>query len=181
MRFFTGFLIAIGLIVLLFVSILKSGGSGIAPFNLNSYANTGAVTQLTIRGPITANQTFQSVVITVGATQVNFQILQGYNGSVQTSQSFENNQTGYTTFLHALTFTGFPEGSKEAKYNDYLGYCATGEQYIFNLQENSSNILQFWSTTCGSQGSFRGNPGAAVALFQAQVPNYTTLTANLPF
>jgi len=181
MRFFTGFLIAIGLIVLLFVIILKSGGPSTQPFNLNSYATTGAISQLTIRGPITANQTFQSVQISVGSTQTNFSILQGYQGAVQSSQQFENNETSYNVFLHALTLTGFPNGSKDPKYNDYLGYCATGEQYIFELIENNSDILRFWATSCGSEGSFRGDPGAALALFQAQVPNYSQLTSNLPF
>jgi hypothetical protein len=182
MRFFTGFLIAIGLIVLLFVIILKSGGGPkTQPFNLNSYANSGAVAQLVIDGPITADQTHQSVQISVGATQTTFQIIQGYQGRVQTSKTYENNETSYSAFLQALTVAGFTEGSK-VQIPNKQGYCADGERYTFQLLENSSAILNYWSTSCGSgSGTFRGDTTQTVSLFQAQVPNYLDLTANLSF
>jgi hypothetical protein len=182
MRFFTGFLIAIGLIVLLFVIILKHGnGPKLQTFNLDSYANSGAVSQLTITGPITADKTHQSVQVTVGATQTTFQILQGYQGRVQTSRTFENNQTSYSYFLQALTVAGFARGSKLQIPNKY-GYCASGETYTFELLENSSAILNNWATSCGTGiGTFRGSTSQTVALFQAQVPDYQTLTSNLSF
>ncbi len=182
MRFFTGLLIAIGLIVLLFVIILKHGnGPKVQPFNLSSYANTGAVTQLTISGPVTADQTHQSVQISVGATQTTFQIMQGYQGRVTISKTFENNQSSYSVFLQALTVSGFGRGTNVQIPNKY-GYCATGETYTYELVENGSDILNYWSTSCGtSYGNFRGNTPQTVALFQAQVPNYDTLTENLSF
>src|ERR1700729_3669720 len=132
MRYFTGFLIAIGLIVLLFVIILKSGGnSGGAPqkqINLANYASSDAVTQLTIGGPINADQTHVQVQISVGQTETMFQILNGYQGTVQNSKTFSNNQNSYSAFLQALAVAGFTKGST-VNIPDKQGYCPTGDRY----------------------------------------------------
>src|SRR6266446_1088884 len=113
MRYFTGFLIFIGLIVLVFVNILKSGGSSTPPkqINLNSYANSAAIAQLTIDGPINANQTHQEEQISVGQTQTTFSILQGYQGRELTNKTFDNNQAAFSAFLQALAVAGFTKGS----------------------------------------------------------------------
>ncbi|HSW80695.1 MAG TPA: hypothetical protein VLG47_08000 [Candidatus Saccharimonadales bacterium] len=181
MRFFTGFLIFLGLIVLLFVIILKHGNAPkTAPFNLASYSNSGAVTQLLIDGPINANIAHRQVRITVGATGTNFQILAGYEGHVLVSRNIDNNETSYSSFLQALAVAGFPNGIKEQIPNKQ-GYCPEGERYTFQLLENDSAILNWWATSCGGQGTYRGNTAGTVQLFEDQVPAYDDLTNDVGF
>lgn len=181
MRFFTGFLIFLGLIVLLFVVILKHGN---APkpqaFNLAGYANSGAVAQMLVDGPITADITHQQVKVTVGATQTNFQILEGYQGRVVVNRNINNNESSYSSFLQALAVAGFANGIKQQIPNKQ-GYCPEGERYTFQLLENDSSILNYWATSCGGEGTFRGDTSTVTQLFQAQVPAYDDLTQNLNF
>jgi hypothetical protein len=183
MRYFTGFLIAIGLIVLLFVVILKSGGSSTPPakqINLNSYASGAAIVQLTIDGPINANQTHQQVQVSVGQTETTFLIMQGYQGTVQKSQTFTNNQDSYSALLQALMVAGFTKGTS-TKIADKQGYCPEGERYTFELMESGSDIENYWATSCGGTSTYKGDVVQTLALFQAQVPNYDTLTSGLQF
>ncbi len=181
MRFFTGFLIFLGLIVLLFVVILKHGNAPkTEPFNLASYANSGAVAQMLIDGPINTPVAHRQVEVTVGATQTNFQILVGYQGRAAVSRNILNNQTSYSSFLQALAVAGFTQGEKTPIPNKQ-GFCPDGERYTFQLIENDSAILDYWATSCGGQGTFRGNTSAVVQLFEAQVPAYEDLTGNLEF
>ncbi len=181
MRFFTGFLIFLGLIVLLFVIILKHGnGPKPIPFNLASYANSGAVARLTIDGPIVSDIEHQGVQITVGATQTNFQITRGYEGRIDHSKDIQNNETSYSAFLQALAVAGFTSGLK-LQIPNKQGYCPGGERYTFQLLENNSSIINYWATSCGGQGTYRGNTTTTVQLFQAQIPGYMTLTENLQF
>lgn len=181
MRYFTGFLIAIGLIVLIFVIILK-GGSGTKQqqIDLNSYANSEAQVQLTIDGPITADQTHQEIQITVGRSQSQFELLSGYQNSVQATKSYQNNQDAYTVFLHALNLVGFTKGNSDPKSSDERGYCPNGERYIFELTQGSDQIQRYWSTSCG-QGTYHGNTAQTLALFQKQIPDYDVLTSSISF
>lgn len=180
MRYFTGFLIAIGLIVLLFVVILRSGGGPKQKqINLDSYASTGAVAQLTIDGPITADQTHQAVQIAVNANQTTFQVLQGYEGQVQTTKTFEANQASFSVFLHALNLAGFSQGNNASSVSDDRGYCPGGDRYIFELQQNGSDVFRYWATACGGQGSSKAQVSTVLSLFQAQVPDYDDLTGNV--
>jgi hypothetical protein len=181
MRFFTAFLIAIGLLVLIFVIIFKSIGSGPKQqqIDLNSYANTSAVAQLTIDGPINADQTHRQVQITVGNTNTQFQILQGYQGHVLTSKTFNNNEPAFAVFLHALNIVGFTKGNPDPKFSDERGYCAIGDRYVFELAQGNDTIERYWATSCGGQGTYQGNPQATLDLFQKQVPNYDELTGDL--
>jgi len=183
MRFFTAFLIAIGLLILIFVIIFKSIGSGPKQqvINLNSYASTSAVAQLTIDGPINADQIHEQVQITVGNTNTQFQIINGYQGRVVTSKTFDSNQPAFAEFLHALNLAGFTKGNSDPRLSDPRGYCPDGERYTFALAQGSDTIEKYWATSCGGQGTFGGNTAQILDLFQNQVPKYDELTANLFF
>jgi hypothetical protein len=181
MRFFTGFLIFLGLIVLLFVIILKHGNAPkTQPINLASYSNTGAVAKLTVDGPIVADIQHRSVQITVGATQTTFQIITGYQGSVIANRNIANNEASYSAFLQALAVSGFTNGISEQIPNKQ-GFCPSGERFTFELLENNSDIINYWATSCGGQGTYRGSTTTTVQLFEAQVPAYNDLTQNLGF
>lgn len=183
MRYFTGFLIVIGLIILVFVIILKGGGSTKAPnqINLNSYANSEAIAQLIIDGPITADQNHQTMEITVGRSESMIQLMQGYQGTVTSSQTFTNNQTSFAIFLHALNLVGFTQGNNSSSMRDERGHCATGDRYIFQLSDGDNIIERYWQTSCGSVGTYQGNVTSTIDLFEKQIPNFSTITSNFTY
>lgn len=186
MRYFLGFLIIIGLIVLVFVLVLKAfsgGGSkgGPAPKPLINYANTATTMQLTIDGPENANQTHEAIQINVGETQAQLNVLQGYEGNVTNTQSFPNNQSAYAVFLRALDMAGYTKGNSNAS-SDYRGYCPFGQRYIYKIIDATGKTTQqYWSTSCGGQGTFKGSVGTVNKLFKLQIPTYGTLTQKVNF
>jgi hypothetical protein len=104
MRYFIGFLVTIGLIILLIVILLQGGSKSKVPSTsktLESYSTTAATVRLTIDGPVNADQSHEALRITVGQDQTTFDQLQGYQGNVVKSQSYANNETSYNVFLHA--------------------------------------------------------------------------------
>jgi hypothetical protein len=179
MRFITLFLIAIGMLILVIVLIFKgfSGGPKAPEVNLNSYANTSAVTQLLIDGPINADQTHQQVQISVGNQVNTFEVMSGYQGSVTATKSFASNPQSYSAFLQALQLAGFTKSNTTA-VADMQGYCSTGQRYSFTLANGSNNVVRSWSSSCGV-GTYKGNLARTLTLFEAQIPNYDQLTQNL--
>lgn len=180
MRYITGILIAIGLVILTIILIVKAfsgGGNTPAPtqIDLNSYANTSAVMQMTIDGPVTADKTHNQIRVTVGRDETTLQILKGYQGDVITSRKFDNNQDSYTQFLRALNVAGFTKGNVDPLVRDERGYCPTGERFIFEAISGGEDVLRWWKTSCG-EGNFRGKSDVIRNLFKNQVPNYNLLT-----
>jgi hypothetical protein len=184
-RYFIGFIVTIGLIVLLIV-LLFSGGSKpkatVTPKTLTSYANTDATVRLTIDGPINAQQTHNQVQITVDREDAQFALLQGYNGSVIKSQTYANTENAYDAFLHALEHAGFTEGNTASGLSDESGYCPTGDRYIFELMNNDQDLERYWTTSCGgTPKTFGGKLNLNLTLFEQQIPTYQNLvgTANI--
>lgn len=181
MRIFTFFVVAIALIVLILVIIIKSITSGPTKptINLNSYANTNAVVELLIDGPVSADQTHQQIDVQISNSSTNFAILNGYQGQIATSKAFENNQPAFAVLLHSLSLIGFTKGNTNPALSDYRGFCPSGDRYVMSLTEGSDVIQKFWTTSCGGQGTYGGDIQQTLNLFQAQVPNYSDLTANV--
>jgi hypothetical protein len=183
MRYITGILIAIGLVILTIILIIKafSGGGGPAntptQIDLNSYASTSAVMQMTIDGPVNADKTHNQIRVTVGRDETTLQILKGYQGSVVSTKTFANNQDSYTQFLHALNVAGFTKGNTDPSVRDERGYCPTGERFIFEAISGGQDVMRWWKTSC-SEGNFRGKSDVVRALFKAQVPDYNLLTVK---
>ena len=182
MRYYIGFLIAAGLIILLIFLLFRGGGKPnvpVTPKTLVSYANTNAQASLTIDGPVNADQLHQQVRITVDNTEVTFEQIQGYNGSVVSQQQFSGNQNAFDVFLHALDYAGFTNGNTSKALSDERGYCALGDRYIFELSQNGNNIERYWATSCGKPKTYLGNLNLTLNLFQAQVPGYSDLVQNV--
>jgi hypothetical protein len=174
---FVGFIILIIILVMLF-----GHGKKPVPVNpikpLGDYADTNATVTFTTDGMVNADELHRSIRITVSANQMQLDVLQGYNPRVITSKSFVNNQEAYTVFLKSIANAGFVAKLKKSKAPaDERGQCPLGLRYIMTLNDGSDDISRLWSSTCGSK---IGTSGGAITtlqrLFQAQIPNYTTLT-----
>ena len=182
MRYIAGILIAIGLVILTIILIVKAftgGGGAPAPqqIDLNSYASTAAVMQMTIDGPINADQIHHQIRISVGRDKTTIDVLQGYEGDVAKSRTFHNNQKAYAEFLHALNVAGFTHGNSDPNIRDESGYCPTGQRYVYEALSGGDDILRWWKTSCG-QGNFGGRSDVVRNLFKSQVPDYNKLTTG---
>lgn len=186
MRYFIGYIVTIGLLIVLILFLVTSGGGGkhnapTQPKLLNSYASTDAQVRLTIDGPINANQSHQQVQITASAFEVTFEQLQGYDGTVVNHQSYPNTQNAYYAFLSALMQANFTKGDSTPAIANDTGLCPLGDRYNFSIMQNGQTIQNYWATTCGGLTTYKGNLNLTLQLFQAQVPNYDDLTQNITF
>ena len=181
-RYFFGFLVAIGLIILIVILIFSGGGKpstkAAQPAKLPSYANTDAVVRMTIDGPITAVQSHNSVQVTVVQNSSTLNLIQGYDGNVIKSKTYPNTLNSYSAFLYSLYYSGYSEGSNAADLSNDVGFCPSGNRYVFELIQNGKDIQRYWTTNCGGSTpkSYNGNIGQTINLFQAQIPDYNVLT-----
>lgn len=180
MRYIIGFLVTIGLIILILVLLLRGGGSGPAakPVNLGNYLHSGAIARLIMDGPIVADANHREVQIDVSQNNVVFTLYQGYQHTVVRSQTYANNQPAYAVFLQALQHAGFTKSNHDASLYDERGYCPGGNRYIYSLNNNGNDVMRSWSTSCGGLGTYKGLQSTVLSLFREQVPDYSTLTED---
>lgn len=184
MKYFAGFLIAIGLLVLVFIMILKGFHHSSTPktpqITLSDYASTSTTMQLTIDGPLTSDAKHQGVRINIGQNQNTIQTYQGYQNTILQTKTYPNNQAAYDSFLHSLQLYGFTKGNKDPNRTDERGYCPGGDRYLYEiLSDSNTSIQRWWSTSCGGQGNFAGNPSQIRSLFIKQIPDYNTVISGL--
>lgn len=179
-RYLIGFIAIFGLVILMASLIFHGGGKPKpTPQLLESYATTDAIVRLTIDGPINADQTHQQIQIIVSNNSAIYEQIQGYQGNVVNQKSYANNVDAYTNFLTALRHAGFTRGTNNPALKNETGYCPLGSRYIFELQQNGQDVERFWSTSCGSPATYIGNVRLTLTLFQAQIPDFSTLAQNL--
>lgn len=181
MRYFIGFIITILLLVLLIILLVSGFGTqrkAIPTRSLPSYASTDSMAQATIAGRITSQQTHNVIIVSVTRDEVVYEQQVGYDGEVVKRQTYPNTQNSYDAFLRALAVAGFNKGNSNKNLQNSQGICPLGQRYNFDLTENSKDVFNFWSTSCGTR-TYGGNTGMTLTLFQAQVPNYSTLVQNV--
>lgn len=169
-------LVVIGLIwlIILLFSKVFSGGNQNAPIvttKLSSYAHSGTSAEFLIDGPLVVNQNHRSMRITVEASQSKIELMSGYEGQVIRQEVFPNTQEGYLNFLKGLDTLGFTKGNKTT-LKDERGQCPLQSRYVYSLKNNGSDVLRYWSTSCGT-GSFGGKRDAVRQLFERQIPPVT--------
>lgn len=169
-------LVVIGLIwlIILLFSKVFSGGNQNAPTTttkLSTYAHSGTAAEFLIDGPIVVNQNHRSIRITVEASQSKIELMSGYEGQVIRQEVFPNTQDGYLNFLKGLDTLGFTKGNKTT-LKDERGQCPLQSRYVYALKNNGSDVLRYWSTSCGT-GSFGGKRDAVRQLFERQISSVT--------
>jgi hypothetical protein len=184
MRYFFGFLLAIGLVVVTFILVLRGFDHGTNPAittSLTNFANTDTTVQFTDDGSVSADQTHEGIRITIGQYSSTVQVYQGYQNDITASQTFANNPSSYGTFLRALDLLGYTEGDKDpgSALADPRGYCPLGQIYTFQvINGDGSNLQNYWTSSCGG-GTYAGNLQNVIVLFRAQIPNYPNIAGNV--
>ncbi|MGH7142100.1 MAG: hypothetical protein ACREF5_01330 [Candidatus Saccharimonadales bacterium] len=179
-RYIIGFLLSIGLIIVVIILIFRgSSAPASQPLNLDSYANTDAAVQLTVDSPVAASSTHHDIILNIDNTQATITVTQGYEGKTDTANAYPMNVNAYATFLHSLELNGFADGNNNPSLSDDRGHCALGDRYIYEVINGGGNNLErYWSTSCAT-GTFEGNGPVIRQLFDAQFPDYNSLTSNV--
>jgi len=184
MKYFLGFLAVVAVGILAIVLLTSGGGNGSQvpgeeKINLSEYADTQTSVRLTTQGEIEAKEEHREIRITIGRTRRNVEILRGYDAEVIKSQPFDNSQSAYAEFLEALQKAGFAN-ERASSLESEDGVCPTGRRYIYEVLDNSEQVLRLWSTSCsGKQGTLAGNASLVRRLFEAQIPDYNDVTSGV--
>lgn len=141
----------------------------------------GRAVNMTVRGPIVADEDFRSYSMTVSSTTRQFQAYTGYLDVVTDHQSLPNNTAAYDQFVHALDKANMVAGTPfEGDKNNVLGICATGKVYEFSILNNGVADKTLWTSTCsGSKGSLKASATQLSQLFLNQIPNSVNITTSL--
>lgn len=181
MRYIIGFLVTVGLLILLIVLLVTHHGPSQTVTPLGNYATTSTVVRETIDGPVNAPQDHRQIQITVGRDNTTFDLIQGYDKTSLNTQVYPMTQAAYSAFLYSLQYAGYQKGNSDPKLKDERGYCPLGDRYVFEIIQDGQSIQRYWTTSCGggAPSTFKGDFGMVVQLFQNQVPNYNSLTENV--
>ena len=182
LRYFVGLGLVIILLFVVIALIMRSGGDSKVPETkreLTSYVDdTNFSVSQTIIGPITATQNHNQVQITVTNTGSSIEVSQGYDGNVIASNNYPLSTNGFSEFLNALDRAGFTKGETAKDLQNDKGFCPTGQRFIFEIHDGANLLQRFWQTSCGGTKSYRGNFALTNTLFQAQIPDYDSLTED---
>lgn len=178
--------IFVGLIALILLfTIIFGGGKKPAPVNplkpLPDYSTTDATVSFTTDGLINGDDLHRQIRITIGPDSRTLDIIQGYSGRVISTKEFYNTQDAYRVFLKAINNEAFLAKNEKSKLPaDSEGECPLGFRYIFSLDQEGGNLFNSWTSSCGPAiGNSKTSLDAVSALFQNQIPAYTTLTDNV--
>ncbi|HUA13184.1 MAG TPA: hypothetical protein VL989_01660 [Candidatus Sulfotelmatobacter sp.] len=177
-RYLIWLITVFALLVILIILLIPGGKKTQAPKTLESYSSTNAVAVMTIDGPVNADVIHQSIEIDVMQNQVVYKQIDGYNGKIAQQITYPNTEASYYAFLRSLDIAGYEKGNTNPNAANPVGYCSLGDRYIFNLNQNGSNLIHFWATSCGSPKTYAGDLSLTLSLFKAQIPDYDTVAAN---
>jgi len=173
-RIFIFILISIGLVWLTVILIGKALSSPSTTTtstvqSLVRYDTPGTDFVMLIDGPVQADQTHQSLRITVSQSENVVELMNGYEGQVINRQSFESNSTAFATFLKSLDKIGFSRAVSKSVSSDERGYCPLQNRFIYTIEENGAQKQRAWTSTCRI-GNYTGDQSMTRRLFINQIP-----------
>ena len=185
MRYFLGFLIFIGLIILAIIFLIRLifGGGGGTPepkTELLEYARSNKVMRLTIDGPINSEEEHRRIQFQIGQNMNELFLIEGYQNDAarMSRQEVASNPEAYANFLRAIDLQGYTLGNDSAEMADERGYCPQGNRYVFEIIDGSETLQRYWDTSCRDARTFEGKTAVIVQLFKAQFPDYFDTTSN---
>lgn len=145
--------------------------------------SAGHSVRMTARGPIVANENFQSYQITVSPNGRNLNIYTGYLDQVKNSIDLSNNTKAYEEFVYALDRNDLMSGDPlKGDKDDTRGVCASGYVYEFEVLDGQSVKKRMWSATCrGAKGSLKANLTQVRQLFLEQIPDNKKILNKVRF
>ncbi|PID31811.1 hypothetical protein CR970_03820 [Candidatus Saccharibacteria bacterium] len=178
----TKYIVAVaGVVILIVIGLFFTFGRNpntkdkdIAPSktsNLAQYAPRDSFVTMTKEGDIVGDDKHRAVRITVTPTERRIDILAGYDGFVERSQTFDNTQAAYAEFLNALERAGFAR-KQTPRYKKPDGVCPLGKRYYYELDNNGDKLIDTWSASCGKAYGDFGGTRTVRKLFEMQITDY---------
>ena len=132
--------------------------------------------QMTIRGPIVADEDFSSYRITVTPGSRSLVTYRGYLDKQVDRVNLSNNVKAYEQFVNALDKANLAKGVQFDEENDStLGICASGRVYEYEIIDGDNVVKRLWTSTCkGSPGSLKASAEQLTRLFTSQIPDART-------
>ena len=129
--------------------------------------------QMTIRGPIVADETFNSYRISVSQSSRSLVTYTGYLDKPLDEIRLGNNIPAYEEFVHALDKANLAVGEQFPEdRDDTRGICATGRIYEYEIIKDDTVVKRLWTSTCkGSPGSLQASAEQLTNLFTVQIPD----------
>lgn len=179
MKFILGALGFIFIAILAIVLITRGRGGDNGPVApklvVSEEAREGVSAVLTTQGEVVGEDQRRAIRIIVDQDERRLEILEGYGEAVERASTFPNTHAAFETFLVALDQAGF-DNKRVSAIEDERGACPLGRRYIYELRDNSQELLRLWNTSCsGRLGTFDGNSSTIRKLFEQQIPEYKTL------
>jgi len=144
--------------------------------------SSGRSVQMTVRGPIVADENFTSYRISVSNSDRSMDVYKGYVEEQTNGKALENNTQAYEEFVYALDKANMMKGNSAAddeNKQDIRGICARGYVYEFAVLSGSNEVKKLWTSTCsGSKGTLDASKDQLSQLFLAQIPGSNEL---IPF
>jgi len=144
--------------------------------------SAGRSVQMTVRGPIVADEDFTSYRIAVSNSERSMNVYKGYVEEQTNGKSLENNTQAYEEFVYALDKANMMKGNSSAddeSKQDIRGICARGYVYEFAVLSGGNEVKKLWTSTCGgSKGTLDASKDQLSQLFLAQIPGSNEL---IPF
>lgn len=141
---------------------------------LVDYASKDSSVSVTTRGKIVGDDQHKLVRVTVTPTDRTIDVIAGYEGTIERTQSYSNNTAAYNELLHALQNAGFMKSGKSST-SDNTGVCPLGKLYTFEVKEGDKSVSQVWTTSCGKDmpGNAAGNTALMRQLLEVQISDYS--------
>lgn len=131
--------------------------------------------QVTVRGPIVADEKFRSYRINISPTKRQMATYEGYLENELESVSLDNSVVAYEEFVHALDKRRMMDGRPlPEEQNDLRGVCASQKIYEFETLVNGETVRKLWTSDCdGAKGSVLANKSEIISMFLKQIPDGT--------
>lgn len=143
-------------------------------------ASTNSSVTFVMAGIINGTEMHRSIRITVTKGSRTLDIIEGYSGTVLSTQTYANNQEAYREFLSSLYTSGFTKENPENTNPDISGRCPLGNRFIYTSSEITNVPDELWTTSCKTViGTFGGDANSVNQLFRLQIPNYSQQTASV--
>ena len=141
----------------------------------------GHSVRMTIRGPIVADEAFNSYRITITPSSRSLVTYSGYLGGQIDEIRLSNNIPAYEEFVHALDKANLALGTQfPEEKDDTRGICATGRIYEYEIINGDEVVKRLWTSTCkGSPGSLQASTDQLTNLFKVQIPDANNVLSKI--
>lgn len=143
--------------------------------SITDFVNNLSEATYTKRGRIVADESHESLRITISQNQRTIEHLSGYDETVVKKQTYGNNGDAYEEFIYALKLLGY-ENKKESITDDSRGVCPNGYVFRYAFSNAGDTILSHWRSSCGS-GSTTST--GFDSLFEKQIPDYNEFVRDI--